>query len=62
MLSPDELQRILDWARRQIHVVGWRSDPSEYRVASVIHYLLGQLHLVTSGATPIATPWNFRAA
>jgi hypothetical protein len=60
VLDLGELQRILDWARRQIHVIGWESDRSEYQVAGVDHYLLGQLHLVANGATPIATPWNFR--
>lgn len=57
-----ELQRMLDWARRQIHVIGWEIDRSEYHVAGVVHHLLGQLHLAANGATPIATPWNFRGA
>ena len=60
-LDLDELQRILDWARRQIHVTGWESDRAEHHVAWVVHHLLGQLHLVANGATPVATPWNFRA-
>jgi hypothetical protein len=58
-LELDELQATLDWARRQIHVIGWEADRAEYRVAWNMHRLLGQLHLVGNGATPIATPWNF---
>lgn len=54
-----ELQRILEWARRQIHVIGWERDRSEYGTAYVINHLLGQLHLMANGASPIATLWNF---
>jgi hypothetical protein len=60
-LDLDELQRILDWSRRQIHVTGWGSDRTGYHVARVVGYLLGQLHLVANGATPVATPWDFRS-
>ena len=60
VLELDELQSILAWARRQIHVVGWAADQREYRVAGPVRRLLGQLHLMIYGATPIATPWNFR--
>lgn len=58
-LELDELQAILDWARRQVHVLGWEADRSEYRVAWAVYRLLGQLHLIANGATPIGTPWNF---
>ena len=47
----EELQQTLDWAR---------AYKAYYRVAHDVHYLLGQLHLIAYGATPIATPWNFR--
>ncbi|MBO0802235.1 MAG: hypothetical protein J2P25_04055 [Nocardiopsaceae bacterium] len=60
-LDPGELQRILDWAHRQTHVTGWDGDRSEYNVAWVVRYLLGQLYLIAYGATPIATPWKFHA-
>ena len=60
VLELDELQAILDWARRQIHVIGWEADRAEYLVAWDVYRLLGQLHLKANGATPIATPWNFR--
>jgi hypothetical protein len=60
-LDLDELQRILGWARRQIHVIGWDGDRAEHHVAWVVRYLLGQLHIVANGATPVATPWNFRS-
>jgi hypothetical protein len=44
------LQQALDFARAyRLHD----------RVAHDLHHLLGQLHLVAYGATPIATPWNF---
>jgi hypothetical protein len=46
---------------RQIHVTGWGSDRTGYHVARVVGYLLGQLHLVANGATPVATPWDFRS-
>lgn len=54
-----ELQTILDWSRRQIHVVGWEADQAEYRVAWDVYRLLGQLHLLANGAPSIARPWNF---
>jgi hypothetical protein len=60
-LDLDELQRILDWARRQIYVIGWDGDRAEHYVAWCAYRLLGQLHLAANGATPDATPWNFRA-
>ena len=60
VLELDELQEILEWTRRQIHVIGWEADRAEYRVARDVYRLLGQLHLMANGVTPIATPWNFR--
>ena len=54
------LQAVLNWSRRQIHVVGWESDASEYRVAWVVLRLLGQLHLLSHGAPAVGKPWNFR--
>jgi len=60
-LDLEELQRVLDWARQQIHVIGWDGDRAEHYAAWAVHYLLGQLHLVANGATPVATPWNFRS-
>jgi hypothetical protein len=60
VLDLDELQAILGWARRQIHVIGWEADRAEYRVAWDVYRLLGQLHLLAHGVTPIARPWNFR--
>lgn len=57
--SSRELQPILDWARRQIWVIGWEADASELRIAGVLHHLLGQLYLAANGATPVATPWRF---
>lgn len=59
IFDPDELQTILDWSRRQIYVVEWEADRAEYRVAWDVYRLLGQLHLIANGATPIATPWDF---
>lgn len=61
VLDATELQSILDWARRQIHVIGWEADHAEYRVAWNVYRLLGQLHLLAYSATPVGTPWNFRA-
>lgn len=55
----NELQRILDWSRRQVHVVGWEIDGNEYRIARDAYRLLGQLHLLANGPTAVATPWNF---
>jgi hypothetical protein len=60
-LDLDELQRILDWARRRIYVMGWDGDRAEHHVARGVYRLLGQLYLAADGATPVATPWNFRA-
>ena len=60
-LDLDELQQILDWARRQIYVIGWDGDRAEHHVAWGVYHLLGQLYLVANGATPVASPWNFRA-
>jgi len=60
-LDLDELQRVLDWARRQIHAIGRDGDRAEHYAAWAVHYLLDQLHLVANGATPVATPWNFRS-
>lgn len=54
-----ELQPVLEWARRQVHVIGWETDPAEYQVAWVLDYLLGQLHLRFYGAAPIGSVWNF---
>jgi len=59
-LDVDGLQAILGRARRQIHVIGREADRAEYRVAWDVYRLLGQLHLMANGVTPIATPWNFR--
>jgi hypothetical protein len=56
----DELQGTLDWARHEVHVVGWRPHPSAYGFAWTAHFLLGQLHLLAFGAKPLGTPWNFR--
>lgn len=53
-----ELQPILDWARRRIWV-GREEDPVEYRIAWVIHHLLGQLHVAAHGATRLGSPWRF---
>lgn len=58
-LDSNELQRVLDCARRQVHVVGWEVDRTEYRVAWVLLYLLGQLHLIDNGSPTIGSPWNF---
>jgi hypothetical protein len=49
----DELQASLAWARRQVYRAGGEAGASE------AHFLLGQLHLVIKGATPIGTQWNF---
>lgn len=54
-----DLQVALNWARRQIHVVGWPADREQFGIAWNSHRLLGQLHLVAHGATPVARPWNF---
>lgn len=54
-----ELQTALEWARRQVHVIGWHADPVQYRIAWTTHRLLGQLHVLANGATPVARPWNF---
>lgn len=59
-LDLDELQHLLDWARRQIFVAGWEADNSEYSVAWSAYRLLGQVHLLLNGATSIGMPWNFR--
>ncbi|MFC7359371.1 hypothetical protein [Nocardioides astragali] len=55
----NDLQSALEWARRQIHVIGWQDDEVQYRAAWSTYRLLGQLHLLTHGATRVATPWNF---
>ncbi|WP_431843254.1 hypothetical protein [Calidifontibacter indicus] len=57
-----ELQPVLDWARRQIHVVGWETDRVQYRLAWSTYRLLGQLHVLTQGATAVAEPWGFLPA
>jgi hypothetical protein len=54
-----QLQPALEWARRQVHVIGWEADPLQYRIALRARGLLGQLHLLAFGATPVAAPWNF---
>lgn len=63
-LQPDldlnELQSILDWARRQIHVIGWEADQAQYRTAWAACRSLGQLYLLVHDVPPIGTPWNFR--
>lgn len=53
------LQAALDWARHQLHVIGWESDRTEHRVAWTTYRLLGQLHLITYGAPALGRPWNF---
>lgn len=58
----DELQSILDWARHQIHVVGWETDPATYRIAGAIHRALGHLYLLVLEVPPVGNPWNFRSA
>ena len=42
--------------------IGPEADRAEYRVAWDVYRLVGQLHLMANGATPIATPWNFARA
>ena len=51
------------WAgpARQIYVIGSDGDRAEHHVAWGVYRLLGHLYLVANGATPVATPWNFRA-
>lgn len=57
----EALERALSWARRQTHVVGWESDPEEYRVAADVQRLLGQVYLLTRGAPAVGAPWHFHA-
>lgn len=57
-----ELQPILDWARRQVWVIGWEAEPSEYRIAGVLLHVLGQLYLTANGATSVGTAWNLAEA
>lgn len=57
----ESLERCLGWARRQIHVAGWEADPAEYRVASVVLHLIGQLHVMTYGGQPPGSAWHFAA-
>lgn len=61
-LDLDELQSILDWARRRIYVVGWESDKVQYRSAWAVYRSLGQLHLLVHDVPPIGTPWNFHTS
>jgi len=58
-IDAEALQEILDWARRQVYVVGWERDRGEYMVATQTLFLLGQLHVMVFGAPTINTPWNF---
>lgn len=58
-VNVDELQRCLDWARRQINVVGWKADPRRYRVAWMAQFLLGQIHVSLYGQPAIGSAWNF---
>lgn len=60
-LDLDELQSILDQARRQIHVIGWEVDQVQYRNAWAVHRSLGQLYLLVHDVPSVGTPWNFRA-
>ncbi|MDI9627635.1 MAG: hypothetical protein QM286_03680 [Acidobacteriota bacterium] len=53
-----ELQPILDWVRRQVWVVGWETEPSEYQVAWVLLDVLGQLYLTANGAPAVGAAWN----
>lgn len=57
----DELQSILDWARHQIYVVGWETDPAKYRIAGATHRALGHLYLLFLEIPPVGNPWNFRS-
>jgi len=58
-IDAEALQEILNWARRQVSVVGWENNRAEYVVASELLFLLGQVHLMVFGAPTINTPWNF---
>jgi hypothetical protein len=49
----EELQASLAWARRQIYVAGGEAGAFE------VHLLLGHLHVVINGATPVGSQWNF---
>lgn len=55
----EEFQRCLNWARRQIEVVGWETDPKRYHLAWMARFLLGQVYLSLHGAPAIGSTWNF---
>lgn len=59
ILDVGELQHCLDWARRQVNVVGWSADSRAYRKAWVALFLLGQVHLILNGRPAVGTVWNF---
>lgn len=61
-LDLDELQSVLDWARRQVQVIGWESDQTQYQIAWNVSRPLGQLYLLVHDVPPVGTPWNFRSA
>lgn len=58
-LDPESLQHTLDWARHEVYGIGWTSDRSDYRLAWVTLFLLGQVHLVLHGQPAIGSAWNF---
>lgn len=57
----ESLEQCLAWARRQLRVAGWKADPAEYRIASVVLHLVGQLHVMTYGGQPPGSTWHFVA-
>lgn len=58
-LDPESLQHTLDWARDEVYVIGWTPDRTDYRLAWVTLFLLGQVHLVLHGQPAIGSSWNF---
>lgn len=58
-LDLDRLQVTLDWARHQTKTVDWTQDHTEYRLAWVMLFLLGQIYIVVHDQPAVGAQWNF---
>ena len=56
-INRDEVQHALSWARRRVPTP--EGQPRDGAVAFQVVYLLGQVHVLGHGATPLGQRWDF---